>query len=117
MKEKVLVLFFIINIIWQFLKLKHKKIKVVYCLDMIISMSIILILMSLIYIWIIFYDIMSKGADKNDFQILLLFSIIILFYTVKIISYLRKKMFWMQKLTFITSIVIELCANIYFILY
>ncbi|BBM36766.1 hypothetical protein [Pseudoleptotrichia goodfellowii] len=117
MKEKLLVLFFI-NVIWQFIKWKYRKIRTVYYLDIVMSAIIILFLLYVIYVWIIFYDIISRGVDKNDLQMLLSLSGLVLFYITKIISYFGKKKFLvLKKICLIVSIIIELLFNLYPILY
>ncbi|EEY34239.1 hypothetical protein [Pseudoleptotrichia goodfellowii] len=117
MKEKLLVLFFI-NVIWQFIKWKYRKIRTVYYLDIVMSAIIILFLLYVIYVWIIFYDIISRGVDKNDLQMLLSLSGLVLFYITKIISYFGKKKFLVsKKICLIVSIIIELLFNLYPILY
>ena len=116
-KEKLLFLFFI-NVIWQFIKWKYRKIRTVYYLDIVMSAIIILFLLYVIYVWIIFYDIISRGVDKNDLQMLLSLSGLVLFYITKIISYFGKKKFLVsKKICLIVSIIIELLFNLYPILY
>ena len=60
MKEKTLI--FIINIIWQYLKIKNYK-KIYF--DLIVSIIFILFLVILIYMWIIFTDILKGMGDIN----------------------------------------------------
>lgn len=82
------------------------------------SAIIILFLLYVIYVWIIFYDIISRGVDKNDLQMLLSLSGLVLFYITKIISYFGKKKFLvLKKICLIVSIIIELLFNLYPILY
>ena len=88
MKEKILI--FIINIIWQYLKMKNYK--KIY-LDLIVSIIFILFLVILIYMWIIFTDILKGMGDINSFQMLLFLILLVLFYIIKIMVYLKKDNF------------------------
>ena len=111
MKEKILI--FIINIIWQYLKMKNYK--KIY-LDLIISIIFILFLVILIYMWIIFTDILKGMGDINSFQMLLFLILLVIFYIIKIIVYLKKDNFLMKKVFLVLSIIIEIGINLYFIL-
>ena len=110
MKEKILI--FIINIIWQYLKMKNYK--KIY-LDLIISIIFILFLVILIYMWIIFTDILKGMGDINSFQMLLFLILLVIFYIIKIIVYLKKDNFLMKKVFLVLSIIIEIGINLYFI--
>jgi len=111
MKEKTLI--FIINIIWQYLKMKNYK--KIY-LDLIVSIIFILFLVILIYMWIIFTDILKGMGDINSFQMLLFLILLVLFYIIKIMVYLKKDNFLMKKVFLVLSIIIEIGINLYFIL-
>jgi hypothetical protein len=111
MKEKILI--FIINIIWQYLKMKNYK--KIY-LDLIVSIIFILFLVILIYMWIIFTDILKGMGDINSFQMLLFLILLVLFYIIKIMVYLKKDNFLMKKVFLVLSIIIEIGINLYFIL-
>ena len=111
MKEKILI--FIINIIWQYLKMKNYK--KIY-LDLIVSIIFILFLVILIYMWIIFTDILKGMGDINSFQMLLFLILFVLFYIIKIMVYLKKDNFLMKKVFLVLSIIIEIGINLYFIL-
>ena len=111
MKEKILI--FIINIIWQYLKMKNYK--KIY-LDLIVSIIVILFLVILIYMWIIFTDILKGMGDINSFQMLLFLILLVLFYIIKIMVYLKKDNFLMKKVFLVLSIIIEIGINLYFIL-
>ena len=111
MKEKILI--FIINIIWQYLKMKNYK--KIY-LDLIVSIIFILFLVILIYMWIIFTDILKGMGDINSFQMLLFLILLVIFYIIKIIVYLKKDNFLMKKVFLVLSIIIEIGINLYFIL-
>lgn len=111
MKEKILI--FIINIIWQYLKMKNYK--KIY-LDLIVSIIFILFLVILIYMWIIFTDILKGMGDINSFQMLLFLILLVLFYIIKIMVYLKKDNFLMKKVFLVLSIIIEIEINLYFIL-
>lgn len=110
MKEKILI--FIINIIWQYLKMKNYK--KIY-LDLIVSIIFILFLVILIYMWIIFTDILKGMGDINSFQMLLFLILLVIFYIIKIIVYLKKDNFLMKKVFLVLSIIIEIGINLYFI--
>ena len=110
MKEKILI--FIINIIWQYLKMKNYK--KIY-LDLIVSIIFILFLVILIYMWIIFTDILKGMGDINSFQMLLFLILLVLFYIIKIMVYLKKDNFLMKKVFLVLSIIIEIGINLYFI--
>ena len=110
MKEKILI--FIINIIWQYLKMKNYK--KIY-LDLIVSIIVILFLVILIYMWIIFTDILKGMGDINSFQMLLFLILLVLFYIIKIMVYLKKDNFLMKKVFLVLSIIIEIGINLYFI--
>ena len=111
MKEKILI--FIINIIWQYLKMKNYK--KIY-LDLIVSIIYILFLVILIYMWIIFTDILKGMGDINSFQMLLFLILLVIFYIIKIMVYLKKDNFLMKKVFLVLSIIIEIGINLYFIL-
>ena len=111
MKEKILI--FIINIIWQYLKIKNYK-KIYF--DLIVSIIFILFLVILIYMWIIFTDILKGMGDINSFQMLLFLILLVLFYIIKIMVYLKKDNFLMKKVFLVLSIIIEIGINLYFIL-
>ena len=111
MKKKILI--FIINIIWQYLKMKNYK--KIY-LDLIVSIIFILFLVILIYMWIIFTDILKGMGDINSFQMLLFLILLVLFYIIKIMVYLKKDNFLMKKVFLVLSIIIEIGINLYFIL-
>ena len=111
MKEKILI--FIINIIWQYLKMKNYK--KIY-LDLIVSIIFILFLVTLIYMWIIFTDILKGMGDINSFQMLLFLILLVIFYIIKIMVYLKKDNFLMKKVFLVLSIIIEIGINLYFIL-
>lgn len=111
MKEKTLI--FIINIIWQYLKIKNYK-KIYF--DLIVSIIFILFLVILIYMWIIFTDILKGMGDINSFQMLLFLILLVLFYIIKIMVYLKKDNFLMKKVFLVLSIIIEIGINLYFIL-
>ena len=111
MKEKTLI--FIINIIWQYLKKKNYK-KIYF--DLIVSIIFILFLVILIYMWIIFTDILKGMGDINSFQMLLFLILLVLFYIIKIMVYLKKDNFLMKKVFLVLSIIIEIGINLYFIL-
>ncbi len=111
MKEKILI--FIINIIWQYLKMKNYK--KIY-LDLIVSIIFILFLVILIYMWIIFTDILKGMGDINSFQMLLFLILLVIFYIIKIMVYLKKDNFLMKKVFLVLSIIIEIGINLYFIL-
>ena len=111
MKEKTLI--FIINIIWQYLKMKNYK-KIYF--DLIVSIIFILFLVILIYMWIIFTDILKGMGDINSFQMLLFLILLVIFYIIKIMVYLKKDNFLMKKVFLVLSIIIEIGINLYFIL-
>jgi|GEM_PF-4834756 hypothetical protein len=111
MKEKTLI--FIINIIWQYLKIKNYK-KIYF--DLIVSIIFILFLVILIYMWIIFTDILKGMGDINSFQMLLFLILLVIFYIIKIMVYLKKDNFLMKKVFLVLSIIIEIGINLYFIL-
>ena len=111
MKEKTLI--FIINIIWQYLKIKNYK-KIYF--DLIVSIICILFLVILIYMWIIFTDILKGMGDINSFQMLLFLILLVIFYIIKIMVYLKKDNFLMKKVFLVLSIIIEIGINLYFIL-
>jgi hypothetical protein len=111
MKEKILI--FIINIIWQYLKIKNYK-KIYF--DLIVSIIFILFLVILIYMWIIFTDILKGMGDINSFQMLLFLILLVIFYIIKIMVYLKKDNFLMKKVFLVLSIIIEIGINLYFIL-
>ena len=110
MKEKTLI--FIINIIWQYLKIKNYK-KIYF--DLIVSIIFILFLVILIYMWIIFTDILKGMGDINSFQMLLFLILLVIFYIIKIMVYLKKDNFLMKKVFLVLSIIIEIGINLYFI--
>ena len=101
MKEKTLI--FIINIIWQYLKIKNYK-KIYF--DLIVSIIFILFLVILIYMWIIFTDILKGMGDINSFQMLLFLILLVIFYIIKIMVYLKKDNFLMKKVFLVLSIII-----------
>ena len=111
MKEKTLI--FIINIIWQYLKIKNYK-RIYF--DLIVSIIFILFLVILIYMWIIFTDILKGMGDINSFQMLLFLILLVIFYIIKIMVYLKKDNFLMKKVFLVLSIIIEIGINLYFIL-
>ena len=92
-----------------------KNYKKIY-LDLIVSIIFILFLVILIYMWIIFTDILKGMGDINSFQMLLFLILLVLFYIIKIMVYLKKDNFLMKKVFLVLSIIIEIGINLYFIL-
>ncbi len=84
--------------------------------DLIVSIIFILFLVILIYMWIIFTDILKGMGDINSFQMLLFLILLVLFYIIKIMVYLKKDNFLMKKVFLVLSIIIEIGINLYFIL-
>jgi len=66
--------------------------------------------------WIIFTDILKGMGDINSFQMLLFLILLVIFYIIKIMVYLKKDNFLMKKVFLVLSIIIEIGINLYFIL-